>query len=393
MWKKRSPYFRHPKLLEKPIVVYTASKSGMIAYEDLLRLGVSPACFCDGSPHRQGTTVMGLEVISPETLLERYGRDGANILIGTPQFYYEIYNQLTAHFGIPDDNLWPPKIEIFLKSECTLKPMIVTDEQMKALQSTLLEMMGVFHDICEKHKIKYCLNGGTLLGAVRHKGFIPWDDDIDIIMHRNDCERFIEICKKELPDGYRASASREDDSCFIRYSFRKKGTIRRMYSLEDLAPGSNPELDIDIFTYDNVAVLGGKMQRFQDAVNNIIVDAIRIRYGFEDTNARNPFRGISRFLRVLPKRALCGIQEAVLSVYNKKETEYVGFFWHDYQLINNMTFKTNLFKERVNLQFEDREFWAPAEYDSFLKFLFGDYMQLPSEWRRTPHHSVVELVL
>ena len=393
MWKKRSPYFRHPKLLEKPIVVYTASKSGMIAHEDLLRLGVSPVCFCDSSPHRQGTTVMGLEVISPETFLERYGRDGANILIGSPQFYYEIRNQLMNFCGIPDENLWPHKIEIFLRSGCTLKPMIVTGEQMKALQNTLLEMMGVIHDICEKHKLRYCLYAGTLLGAVRHKGFIPWDDDIDIVMHRNDCERFNEICRKELPDGYKVSAPREDDSYSFRYSFRKKGTIRRVYSLEDFAPGNNPELDIDIFTSDNVAVPGGKMQKFQDAVNNIIVDAIRLRYGFEDTNVRNPFRSISRMLRILPKRALCGIQEAVLSVYNKKETEFVCMFWHDYQITHWVTFKTNIFSERVKLQFEDREFWAPAEYDALLRRLFGDYLQPPPEWQRTPHHPVAELAL
>jgi len=393
MWKKRSPYYRHPKLLEKPIVVYTASKSGMIAHEDLLRLGVSPACFSDGDPKKHGTIVMGLEVISPQALLERYGKDGAHILIGSPMFYYEIRNQLMNFYGIPDENLWPHKIEIFLASECTLKPMIVTGEQMKALQNTLLEMMGVIHDVCEKHKLKYCMHAGTLLGAARHKGFIPWDDDIDIVMHRNDCKRFIEICKRELPDGYEAFAPREEDSCFFRYGFRKKGTVRRIYSLEDFAPGSNPELDIDIFTYDNVIVPGGKMQRFQDAVNNIIIDAIRLRYGFEDTNARNPFRNISRMLRVLPKRLLCGIQEAVLSVYNKKETEYICLFWHDYQITNHVTFKTSTFSERAKLQFEDREFWAPAEYDSYLRRLFGDYTQPPPEWRRTPHHPVVELAL
>ena len=167
----------------------------------------------------------------------------------------------------------------------------------------------------------------------------------------------------------------------------------RSYSLEDFATGSNPELDIDIFTYDNVIVPGGKMQRFQDAVNNIIIDAIRLRYGFEDTNARNPFRNISRMLRVLPKRLLCGIQEAVLSVYNKKETEYICLFWHDYQITNHVTFKTSTFSERAKLQFEDREFWAPAEYDSYLRRLFGDYTQPPPEWRRTPHHPVVELAL
>ena len=393
MWKKRSPYYKHPKLLEKPIVVYTASRGGMTAQEDLLRLGVSAACFCDSDPNKHGTNLMGLEVISLQTMLERYGKDGANILIGSKTYYYEIRNAFMNYCGISDDNLLPHKIEIYLRSGCTAKPIIITDEQMKALQNTLLEMMGIIHDICEKHHLRYCLYSGTLLGAVRDKGFIPWDDDIDIVMHRNDCKRFNEICKKELPDGYEAFAPHDDDGCFFRYGFRKKVTIRREYTLEDCAPGSNPELDIDIFTHDNVVVPDGKMFKFQNAVNNIIIDALRIRYGFEDTNPKNPFRSISRMFSILPKRPLCNIQETFLSIYNKKETEYVGWFLHDYVYVWFRTFKAKIFNERVKLQFEDRELWAPAGYDEILGRYYGDYMQPPSEWSRFPHHPIAELVL
>ncbi|MDR0616999.1 MAG: LicD family protein [Synergistaceae bacterium] len=392
MRQKLPPNYRHPRLLEKPIIVYTASQGGMTAQEDLLRLGVSAECFCDNTKCKHGRKVMGLDVISHAEIFERYGKDGANILIGSQSFYYEISNALTL-WGVPEDNQWPNKIEIFLNSGCTAKPMIMTDAQKKSLHDALLEMMSVIHDVCEKHGLRYCLYSGTLLGAVRHNGFIPWDDDIDIVMHRNDCKRFVEACKKELPDGYEAFSPYDTDDCFFRYGFRKKGTIVRQYKIEDHMPGANPELDIDIFTQDNVQVYNGQMQKFQDKVNNIIIDALRMRYGLADTNPQNPYRRLSHVMSILPKSILCWIQEKVLSFYNKKETKYVCWFLHAYGRPGHHTYETNIFKERIKMRFEDREFWIPAEYDMILKCMFGNYMQLPPEWARAQRHPISELVL
>ena len=75
---------------------------------------------------------------------------------------------------------------------------IVTDEQLAKIKLVLLEIMDDIHATCERHQLQYVLCGGSCLGAVRHKGFIPWDDDIDIGMPRPDYERFLDLVKTEL---------------------------------------------------------------------------------------------------------------------------------------------------------------------------------------------------
>ena len=76
------------------------------------------------------------------------------------------------------------------------------NSELRKLQMVTLDIIKLFADICEKHNLKYFMVGGTMLGAIRHKGFIPWDDDVDMGMPRPDYERFMKIVHKELPEGY-----------------------------------------------------------------------------------------------------------------------------------------------------------------------------------------------
>lgn len=80
------------------------------------------------------------------------------------------------------------------------KPVALSKKDLRRLQMVEFEMLVELDRICRKHKIEYFLSGGTLLGAIRHNGFIPWDDDIDVMMRRDHYNKFIEVQKKELKD-------------------------------------------------------------------------------------------------------------------------------------------------------------------------------------------------
>jgi lipopolysaccharide cholinephosphotransferase len=391
---KKSACYRHPKLLEKPIVIYGASRGGMTAQEDLLKLGVTASNFCDSAESRHGQSINGVEVISPAAMIEKYGTDGANILIGSESYYYEIHNKLLS-MGIPEDNILPNKIDIYLNSGCAAKPIEISAEQLSALKRTLVELMIIMHDICEKHGLSYYLFGGTLLGAVRHKGFIPWDDDVDIVMPRNDYERFFKLCRTELPDGYYVSSPYDAADCFHLYfhlhQLRKKDTVWRHFRNEDYLPGNNAEVYIDIFPEDNVIVPNGKMHKFQDIANIVLLDAMRMKYGIE-TNPQNEYRRFSGYFSFLPKKFLCRLRDMIISLYRNKKTDYMCWFIPLTSTAGQI-FRTSIFKEKVLMEFEGHGFWVPAGYEVILQRFYGDYMRLPPESERCSRHPISELVV
>ncbi|MBO5987370.1 MAG: LicD family protein, partial [Lachnospiraceae bacterium] len=93
------------------------------------------------------------------------------------------------------------------------------NSELRKLQLTILELLKLFKEICEKHHLRYFMVGGTMLGAIRHQGFIPWDDDLDVGMPRPDYEKFIKIAKQELPAGFLFLNYKQDEK-YKRYFSR-----------------------------------------------------------------------------------------------------------------------------------------------------------------------------
>ena len=123
---------------------------------------------------------------------------------------------------------------------------------LKKLQNVELEILKDFIKLCDKHNIDYFGIAGTGIGAIRHKGFIPWDDDIDIALRRNDYDKFIKVVKEELSDKYTILNAEENENYpLMTTRMMKKGTKFREYALKDI----DCELGIflDIYSFDNIS--------------------------------------------------------------------------------------------------------------------------------------------
>ena len=130
--------------------------------------------------------------------------------------------------------------------------MDITNDQLQQLKRIELAMLDEFVRICDANGIDYFLSGGTCLGAARHKGFIPWDDDIDVGMLREDYDRFAQACKTELSDGFIFQDMNTEPNCGLVFGkIRKKGTVYSETYSSHIAMSQG--VWIDIFPYDRVS--------------------------------------------------------------------------------------------------------------------------------------------
>lgn len=264
---------------------------------------------------------------------------------------------------------------------------------MNELQEKLLLMFKWFHNFCSEHKLVYYALGGTALGAVRHKGFIPWDDDMDIGMPRPDYEKMLDIIKKENNFG----------QYIIEYPLEYKDSmypICKVYDtsttlIENVKKQPRRGIFIDIFPLDGIGNAEEESKNNYRKINFWIdlLNAKRcaIRKG------RSLFKNASIILSNLLPDAVFG-KEILIKKINKMALKY------DYK---NNNYIVNLFgawkeKEIVEKKcfgipklhkFEDTKIYIPEDADSYLTSLYGDYMELPPTEKRVSHHDYIKLDL
>ena len=252
----------------------------------------------------------------------------------------------------------------------------------KRLQEIELNLLKEFLLICKKENLHYYLLGGTLLGAVRHKGFIPWDDDVDIGMPRKDYEKFISCAQKYLPEYCFLQTFRTDPQYPFPFAkIRDNRTIYKEFLLSKLQ--INHGVWIDIFPLDFCSTNYKWLTFLQ-------------RILFKRTSCKFVFKKnfIQRMLQVL---------SCIICPSWKKSIE-----WHDKLLQaqeSDATMMANFcgrygrkemvpsswFKEPVYLEFEGLKVAAPTEYHKYLTHIYGNYMQLPPEEKRVSLHPVAEI--
>lgn len=260
--------------------------------------------------------------------------------------------------------------------------------ELRQLQMCQLDIALDIKKICEDNDISYFLIGGTLLGAVRHKGFIPWDDDMDIGLLRKDYERFIEICKSNLPDHLYLQTWDTDDGYAMPFAkIMLKGTKYR----EETSGSSNAEsmIFVDVFPYDNKPdnVFKGKILFYIQEVSKKLLQ-YKMKYDMSKSSSHKVYH---KFLKMISKLFSVKFLKKCISdsqvICNRKETRllinYNGAY-HDKEVMKNIGPKTD------KMMFEGYEFSIPFEWDELLKNMYGNYMELPPVEKRENRHKAVE---
>ncbi len=259
-------------------------------------------------------------------------------------------------------------------------------EELKRLQC---EVLQVAHDFCLQHGIKYSLACGTLLGAIRHNGYIPWDDDIDIYMMREDYDRFIRLFPEVYKEHYKL-ISFERSNRWAR-AFANLYDDRTVWEEAKNSVEEQIGINIDIFPIDNVPDDDSEWKRF-DKKRRILHYLVTAKYtSFRWKNrslVKNLIIALMKFV-LLPFSANRNAKwmDSFARKYSHKKTQRV--FESVCGIMQKRPFLRKDFEETIPHAFEQYEFQVMKGYHNYLTCAFGDYMQLPPEKDRHPHHYYI----
>lgn len=250
----------------------------------------------------------------------------------------------------------------------------------------LVDMMLFFHEYCEKYDLKYFLTGGTLLGAVRHEGFIPWDDDIDLNIPRYDYEKLLNSFNENTNGRYKIISSRDSNYYLPSAKLIDTTTVMK----ENCDTNMEIGLFIDLFPMDNLSddITKAKnmfkmIKKYRDSVmiKNILLNKNR-------SLRKNIILFFAKFILIPLKRSflLKKIDEKSRKYENSCMSKYVGTvatgIYGEREIL-----KREWFESRKLVKFEGQLFYAPIGYKELLTQLYGNYMKLPPKEQQITHHD------
>ena len=267
------------------------------------------------------------------------------------------------------------------------------------LQKASLAVLKCIDDICISQGIKYMLDAGTLIGCVRHGGFIPWDDDIDIAMTRDEWEKFRAFAPSMLPsDMYLLEP---DDFCdgtrFYDFTARVIYRKSRRKDVDAESTFYEEKLNhiwVDIFILDELPDVGIKRQVLLLKQKIIYMLAMGHRWTFDIKKYPMHYKVLllvgSTIGRLVPMKKLFALQDRLSRKYNGMGGEYAYYsnYQPDYLYV---TLRQKWCSELIRSDFEDIKVYISQYYDDILKEVYGDYMTLPPEGERVPTHGSKEI--
>lgn len=265
------------------------------------------------------------------------------------------------------------------------------------IHETNLKMLKEIDRICRKYKIQYMLDAGTLLGAVRHQGFIPWDDDVDIAFTRSNYQAFLKVARRELPDTMALVMPEELGNGNVFFDFTARVIYKNSRRHEDTEEmqyygGKLNHLWVDLFIIDelpqkkwpaNVTLLMHKV---------IYLLAMGHRYHLDYSKYSLFHKAavgvVSKIGRLIPMKWIFKLQEAAAlkDKKGKSSLRYYSNYQPDYLYV---TLQKNWCEEIVDLDFCDTKLMASKYWHEVLTWIYGDYMKLPPKEQRVPSHSTV----
>lgn len=257
----------------------------------------------------------------------------------------------------------------------------LSPEEVKKIQIEILDVVAAF---CEENHINYWLDSGTLLGAVRHKGYIPWDDDIDIGMLREDYDRFAELFNKSN-DRYRFVDIENTPDFYVAFG---KVIDTQTILYESDKKGVKISINIDVFIYDNAPDDDDILKKMYNKRDRLVFLSLFSR-GNQLTKKDSFFKKTSKqiihtlLFGVSSEKCLKKIVENSRRFSDIKTNRKGNFRSTDTRLaVNN-----DCFSSFVKMEFEGKQYDVLIGYDEYLKQLYGDYMKLPPERERVTHHQ------
>ncbi len=328
-----------------------------------------------------------------QKLLEKYGlKDTWEIYLAEEQrFLDEVreharYRQFYQWAQDPPSKIWKNRER--LRSEAEIVADYHIPDKMKKIWKVELAMLDEVERICKKHGLTFFLVHGSLLGAIRHKGFIPWDDDLDIAMPRADYDRFIRLAPTELKEGLSVHTPETEEDLFWGAFARIRDSRTTGIEAKDLGHKGDLGIWIDVLPLDVCTMDEERFAYKQKKIRHCqrLLYAKIYGSGFVQYGDMSPvlWRAYILLAHFYSHKRLCRMLDQAVRLYTDEPSEDVAFFSGYYK---HRRLLAADFQETVKLEFEHRKMPVPAGYENYMFMSLGkDYLRYPPEEERRPKH-------
>ena len=279
------------------------------------------------------------------------------------------------------------------KAEMSEPVVAVTPELLKQIQQTGQELLDAFVGICEENHLRYWLYYGTLLGAVRHRGPIPWDDDMDVAMPREDYERLKTLMLARPQDElYHIHCYDNDPAMYNPFGrLRKQGTVFRTQTDRQLGM-RDVGMWLDICPFDEIPYNGGLRYRLYIMYTKFVIRLTANKSVIRMDGQRLRAKVMHLILKPFSHQNMHAHVERLIRRWEGKDCKYY-IYWNTPYSVERETAPKDWFVPTEKLEYNGKNYCVPKQWDKVLRRIYDDYMLPPPPDKRVPHEIAVEIRL